>query len=684
MWGQAIKQGTLTKQGAIVKSWKKRHCVISHGALLYYKSNTAPLPQGGLTLMDAAVTFSEGLLQVRSPVSYTSSSKGKVEESRDRVFKVASFAPVALLFCSNARVQFKGEPNELKDWLYQLTATKNQLVDRSILKQLAAKQAEVEAAQPLTEEHVSQYLAAIERVQSQVTSASQGVIDEHKARHAEMAARLGAKSDVTRTPPPRKAPAPPNTPPAGGQEPKQEESSDDEMVHRSDQAMVAGLDEALKNESKVEEAGKPKQDEAARLRAVTRDEASDYMDMANELAGFDSIIDKMDKSNAMKPFSMPASEIEPVPEFDSASVLELARKEREEAENEAAAAALRVAAKKAEEEERVKREAERAAAEARDIADAEARAERERQEVEAAKKEAKKKAKKEREEAERKAKDEADRRAQEEAAQLAKEEEEKREREKKAREELEKKEREEAEREEAEARARKEEADKRAAAEEKARAEAAAVEASRKAKEEAERAAREEAERAAKEEAARVAEADKAKKEVAKEEVEEKELDAGLQRKLVLNLEKVADKAEEEKVFCTECGVQAAAGSRFCKECGTPLKVPEAKEQASPRDETPEDKAARKKAAARKLIEARAAKKSPTSSPRASPRGGAEEEKKGAAEQKKPAAKKAAPAASELDKKLVGASGKVECDGCGETNKADYKVCVSCGKPRKK
>ncbi len=85
--GQALKQGVLTKQGAVVKNWKKRHCVITHGALLYFKSNSTPLPQGGLTLMDAAVTFAEGVLQVRSPVSFTSSSKGKVEEAKDRVFK---------------------------------------------------------------------------------------------------------------------------------------------------------------------------------------------------------------------------------------------------------------------------------------------------------------------------------------------------------------------------------------------------------------------------------------------------------------------------------------------------------------------------------------------------------------------------------------------------------------------
>ncbi len=77
---KAIKQGTLTKQGAKVRSWKKRHCVIfgggwnvvlsacacvscalrtRAGCLLYYKSSSAALPQGGLSLVDCTVTFAE-------------------------------------------------------------------------------------------------------------------------------------------------------------------------------------------------------------------------------------------------------------------------------------------------------------------------------------------------------------------------------------------------------------------------------------------------------------------------------------------------------------------------------------------------------------------------------------------------------------------------------------------------
>lgn len=34
---KSIKQGVLTKQGAVIKNWKKRHCIIAQGALLYYK-----------------------------------------------------------------------------------------------------------------------------------------------------------------------------------------------------------------------------------------------------------------------------------------------------------------------------------------------------------------------------------------------------------------------------------------------------------------------------------------------------------------------------------------------------------------------------------------------------------------------------------------------------------------------
>ncbi len=253
---KAIKQGVLTKQGAVIKNWKKRHCVISHGALLYYKANSASIPQGGLSLCDAAVTFAEGVLQVRSPMSFTN-VKGRAEEARDRVFK------------------FKGEPAELKDWLYQLTATKNQLMDRVLLKPLVAKLAELEKADNVTEELVFQYQTVIERTALQVTSASQGVIDEHKAKCAAFTAKLGGGVDAKKESH-RKAPGPPSATAGSGSGAAafaDAESSEDEFIRKPDTALVAGLDEALKEDSKVEE----------RVRAPTRDESSAYMDMANEV-----------------------------------------------------------------------------------------------------------------------------------------------------------------------------------------------------------------------------------------------------------------------------------------------------------------------------------------------------------------------------------------------------------------
>ena len=94
--------------------------------------------------------------------------------------------------------------------------------------------------------------------------------------------------------------------------------------------------------------------------------------------------------------------------------------------------------------------------------------------------------------------------------------------------------------------------------------------------------------------------------------------------------------------------------------CGHPL-TPASDEPRKSGAE--EDKAAKKKAAARKLIEQRAAKKSPSSSPRSSPRG-----------ERKPD--------PELEKVLAGA--KEKCSACGEENKPGAKACSSCGKPAKK
>ncbi len=61
---------------------------------------------------------------MRSHVSFTMAGTA-AEEARDRVFK------------------FKGDAAELKDWLYNLTTVKNQLHDRSVLKTLSQREADV-------------------------------------------------------------------------------------------------------------------------------------------------------------------------------------------------------------------------------------------------------------------------------------------------------------------------------------------------------------------------------------------------------------------------------------------------------------------------------------------------------------------------------------------------------------
>lgn len=161
------------------------------------------------------------------------------------------------------------------DWLYQLTATKNQLMDRALLKPLVAKLAELEKAPEVTEDLIFQYQGVIERTALQVTSASQGVIEEHKAKCAAFTNKLAGATKVPSSKDSglRKAPAPPSTAAAANPLTGEEESSSDEMIGKPDTALVAGLDEALKVDSKVEERG----------RAPTRDESSAYMDMANQV-----------------------------------------------------------------------------------------------------------------------------------------------------------------------------------------------------------------------------------------------------------------------------------------------------------------------------------------------------------------------------------------------------------------
>lgn len=210
------------------------------------------------------MTFAEGVLQVRSPLSYTN-VKGKAEEARDRVFK------------------FKGEPAELKDWLYQLTATKNLLMDRVLLKPVQAKLAELEKAEQMTEELIFQYQQAIEKAASQVTSASQALVEEHKAKCAAFTEKLVVRGPApSKHPSLRKAPAPPSgVAPVGSvtgaaTASSAAESSEEELIGKADTAMVAGLAEALKDDSKIEATP------SERARAPTRDESSAYMDMANE------------------------------------------------------------------------------------------------------------------------------------------------------------------------------------------------------------------------------------------------------------------------------------------------------------------------------------------------------------------------------------------------------------------
>ena len=641
-------------------------------------------------LADATVTFAEGILQVRSPVSYTN-DKGKAIEARDRVFK------------------FKGEPHELKDWLYQLTATKNQLLDRSLLRPVTVKEGELliafnncESTAEGLQELVAQYQAAIDKASSQVSSASKESLGAHFEKVQQFESQLKSRDFGVR----RRAPAPPS-----GQSEKvgaEVQSSSDGEVHKTEEA-TEGLAEALAADdgsSKLEgEASqiaikeKVEEKEAVVKSTAERDETSDYMDMAAEL---DQVIDDTATNSKMQGFSMPPTPAESmlserdsktneiddekpdveddepkpseperdifasvaeIPEFDDAPASDAAKKNAEseswaeaekDAEAERAAAVAETKAKAEEEEaENAKKRAEENETKAKAEEEEAARARAEEEAKVKADGEVALKAKVEEEEEAA-----AAARAQEEADSKAKIEEESAAAEAKADEEL-----------AAAARAL-EEAEKAKVEEEKAVATRAQEEADSKVN------ADEEAKVRADEEAAAKAKADDEAADALKEEeivaTCEGQVDGQAQASAsaestapVKAMKESADsesKSESalpasELPFCDECGLKAKAMSKFCKQCGTPLKP--VSEPATDRAPSPrgDDKAAKKKAAARKLIEQRAAKKSPNSSPRGE--------------------RKAEP---ELSKVLAGA--KVNCSGCGEENKASSKSCASCGKPQ--
>jgi hypothetical protein len=62
-----VKEGQLTKQGAIHKTWKTRwFCVTATGCVLYFKSQKG-FPLGGFVLFRATVLLSENELIVNPP-----------------------------------------------------------------------------------------------------------------------------------------------------------------------------------------------------------------------------------------------------------------------------------------------------------------------------------------------------------------------------------------------------------------------------------------------------------------------------------------------------------------------------------------------------------------------------------------------------------------------------------------
>ena len=52
--GEPERSGWLTKQGAIVKSWKRRYFVLKDGFLYYFKSENAESPQGVIEVVRRA------------------------------------------------------------------------------------------------------------------------------------------------------------------------------------------------------------------------------------------------------------------------------------------------------------------------------------------------------------------------------------------------------------------------------------------------------------------------------------------------------------------------------------------------------------------------------------------------------------------------------------------------------
>jgi hypothetical protein len=70
------KFGFVTKQGWVIRTWKRRWLVLCRSSLLYYKDMNSLTPQGGVSLAGVSLNLREGTLYLVCQLSYTVKKSG--------------------------------------------------------------------------------------------------------------------------------------------------------------------------------------------------------------------------------------------------------------------------------------------------------------------------------------------------------------------------------------------------------------------------------------------------------------------------------------------------------------------------------------------------------------------------------------------------------------------------------
>lgn len=150
----ALHRGWLYKQGAKRRNWKRRYFVLICGSMLYFATDNAPTPLGGMVVdATAGVELGDGLLSVTTPLSYTATGRDEPEEERGRAFRLQSCAGAPEL-----------QTQDLAAWR------------RALLAHMMGADSPVRSAGAESAWTVDALLALAERLRTPVVRAGDGVV----------------------------------------------------------------------------------------------------------------------------------------------------------------------------------------------------------------------------------------------------------------------------------------------------------------------------------------------------------------------------------------------------------------------------------------------------------------------------------------------------------------------------